>query len=268
MIRSALLALVLIGCTPPIAEAPAAKSAPPPVTPQPAVREGTRLDKILAIAKKTGPGRTSPFAPPDDPIKTWPLFEPECRAVLGDLDPLPRPDSQMFACEVETQLNDRAVVVTLQWQCPAGCTRRYIATEAAPLRQVGNQLGYIAVLPSLEAFVEDVKTDCDKACTLRLERVAFGGARAVFADCFAPMVSPGEKWIACRNARGDVLRVPITGGTPTLHTVTPQPNPFPFTGVYYGGMYPDRLHFDNATTLRAVWFQNGASTQVPLPWSE
>lgn len=78
--------------------------------------------------------------------------------------------------------------------------------------------GGVAASPAGDFLVVDedvgpVDTNSPFDGRVRLARLDIAtGARSPFADCVAPVLSPGGNWIACRNHAGDVLRVPIRGG--------------------------------------------------------
>jgi hypothetical protein len=86
-----------------------------------------------------------------------------------------------------------------------------------------------------------------------------------FADCFSPVLSPGGRWFACRNRRGDLLRVPVAGGK--LQTVAVNQAQGEITYIPYAYIYPDTPVFKSATK---VSFSTGdeENREVSVAWQE
>lgn len=85
-----------------------------------------------------------------------------------------------------------------------------------------------------------------------------------WTECGNPSFSPDEKWVVCRAANGDVLRLPIGGGEFEKVFSFDKTIPIqagPETGV---GVYP--VIFEDDSTIRIRTQTPEAMHQIAVPW--
>lgn len=118
--------------------------------------------------------------------------------------------------------------------------------------------GNVAASPGGDFLIVD--DDRAPPDVLRLARIDVAtGARSVFADCVSPRLSPGGKWIACRNHAGDVLRVPIGGGK--LEVVARSgANADQVLWVPYSYIWPEPVDFPSSDTVTFLTLQIDPAT--------
>lgn len=127
-------------------------------------------------------------------------------------------DESERGCLVRASADGRVALVITQDGC--GGDRCFVSAWA--VREAGSRLRLVgddpwALTPSGDAIFSTFPLipvgSAAYSVPLRTMRIDVAtGAIEPFAACFSPAVSPGGKWVLCRNEDGDVLRVPIAGG--------------------------------------------------------
>jgi hypothetical protein len=83
------------------------------------------------------------------------------------------------------------------------------------------------------------------------------------APCFSPRVSPGGRWVVCRDKDGNVLRVGPEGGLPVVAHRNIFPETVPYTP--YNGDTPSAVDFLSPSRML---ISDGEMPPEILPWSE
>jgi hypothetical protein len=83
------------------------------------------------------------------------------------------------------------------------------------------------------------------------------------APCFSPRVSPGGRWVVCRDKVGNVLRVGPEGGLPVVVHRNIFPETVPYTP--YNGDTPSAVDFLSPWRML---ISDGEMPPEILPWSE
>lgn len=143
---------------------------------------------------------------------------------------------------------------------------------AVPLRCADG--GGLAFDPTLTFYVTDRQRftgDSDTAADSATFEPELGWVKLEadepwqYAPCMSPTLSPGGGWFACRNRYGDVLRVPVAGGTPELvHAAATNREP---DFVPYAYVYPDAVRFES-NQLVLPEHPDGESETIAIPWTE
>lgn len=136
------------------------------------------------------------------------LTEEVCRSLVGW-------SGSFDNCWMHPLANGTAAVLVIQTECYGdGCSAEswlYADGKSKPTQQVPEELS----LDHRFAFVEEGMSDDGSPVVndmrlLRQDRRT--GESVVFAQCMAPMLSPGSHWIVCRDRLANVVRVPVGGG--------------------------------------------------------
>lgn len=94
------------------------------------------------------------------------------------------------------------------------------------------------------------------------------GKRHDFADCFSPKLSPGGRYVVCRDRAANVLRVPLSGGPPEM-LVDVQLAPEAVQFVPYAYLYPAAVEFRAADAMAFdVVYNDGAVFRRVVRWQE
>jgi len=94
------------------------------------------------------------------------------------------------------------------------------------------------------------------------------GRRQPFAGCFSPKLSPKGRWFVCRDRAANVLKVPLSGGTPEL-VASSGAVAEAIEWVPYAWLYPDPVEFRSPDELVfQIAYQDGALAQNAVAWTE
>jgi hypothetical protein len=124
-----------------------------------------------------------------------------------------------------------------------------------------------AALPSADEHTRDPFGGNDPVI---LNRIGLPSMKAEpFAPCFSPKLSPKGHWILCRDLGANVLKVPLSGGEPSLVTSSNlQPGEVAY--VWYAYIWPDAVAFVSETRFKFTIAQNGSDTVMEreVEWQE
>ncbi len=204
--------------------------------------------------------------------------EPGCEELVGWTQPFE-------SCKHEPVAGGKAALVSITTGCGGdSCdVRVFVHRPGQPAVQLPDSIrdgsltgGTLVVTPSLEHVITDWVGPGRKQGDWRVElyrvELKTGKASPWVKGCFSPALSPGGRWVLCRNRSGDVLKVPLTGGTPTR---------VPRSGlsaeqvywVPYSYIYPEAVSFPSPERLKVTTtVQGGPDGQEErtreLPWKE
>jgi hypothetical protein len=160
-------------------------------------------------------------ASPEDDEEPGPP-QPTCEELVGWTRATER-------CEREPVAGGKATLVTITELCGGdSCTVHvFLQRPGQPTVLLPDSVndgalsgGPLVVTPSLEHVITDWvgpgRNPGDRRVELYRVELKTGKASPWVKGCFSPALSPGGRWVLCRNRRGDVLKVPLTGGTPTF----------------------------------------------------
>jgi hypothetical protein len=208
-----------------------------------------------------------------------PLSREECQALTGWAQPLEE-------CSLTPVAGGKAALLQLTTECGGdSCdVQVFVYRPGRPVLRLpdsskGGSLtgGHLVMTPSLEHVITDwvglgPKDMGDWHVELYRIDLRTGKASPWVKGCFSPALSPRGRWILCRNRRGDVLKVPLTGGTPTLvHRSGLSAEQVPWTPYAY--LYPDAVTVPSPGRLRittsVVGGEDGEELRTQeLPWKE
>jgi hypothetical protein len=208
-----------------------------------------------------------------------PLSLEECRTLTGW-------EQELEECTLQPAARGKAGLLHLKTGCGGdSCdVRVFVYRPGQPLLQLPDAIrggsltgGGLVMTPSLDHVITDwvglgPKSMGDWRVELFRVELRTGKASPWVKGCFSPALSPGGRWILCRNRRGDVLKVPLSGGTPTV--------------VYRGGLseaqvywvphsflYPEPVSFPSpdrfqVTTIVVGGEEGEERRTVERPWRE
>ncbi|WPB82499.1 hypothetical protein KYC5002_25720 [Archangium violaceum] len=208
-----------------------------------------------------------------------PLSREECQALTGHARPLEE-------CSLTAVAGGKAALLQLTTECGGdSCdVQVFVYRPGQPVLRLpdsskGGSLtgGHLVMTPSLEHVITDwvglgPRDMGDWRVELYRIELRTGKASPWVKGCFSPALSPGGRWILCRNRRGDVLKVPLTGGTPTLvHRGGLSAEQVSWTPYAY--LYPDAVTFPSPGRMRVttsvVAGEDGETQRTQeLPWRE
>lgn len=235
-----------------------------------------RLALLVLVALAAACGSPSPRNRTETvPPAAWP-GKTGCRALVGHTGP----DEH---CEARRLAGGRAVWTRVTISCGGdSCdVHDYIVTAGrAPVRLEGS--GGAVVVDPLARFAihEVVDLRRDLAGNERLGDWEIylvrtdlqTGAAARWADCMAPALSPGGRWIICRDRLGDVFRSPTAGGPWERIYQLDLPGDAKVDWVPYAWTRPDQVSFPSPGELEvatAVVRDGDFATHVDRqPWHE
>jgi hypothetical protein len=218
------------------------------------------------VAKKHEPPSVAPIAREIEALSDDGPREARCRALTGYAG------KGYSSCSAELVAHGEAVLVRIETEC--GCTTCTVegwlfARGRAPVH-LADATGTIDATPSLDVIVRDVVgRDARGEWTVSLHRVdAKTGASTPFAACMSATLSPRGRFFACRDKAGNVLRVPLTGGEPTVVVVAGDGDRVDFAPEAH--VYPDPVAFRGDRTLAFDRFPRGKdeAETVTTAWSE
>jgi hypothetical protein len=233
-------------------------------------------------------------APPEaapDPMLLWALDEERnsgtllltwCRDQVNFREPAP-----LESCQLDSLGNGAVLLLTLVTECGGdSCsTEGYVlnaslhtftrvthnigaGAEASPL---GDALFVTSITnAALPGAPEEERRDAfGGQAPLILERISLPSMRSEpFAPCFSPKLSPKGRWLVCRDLAANVLKVPLTGGTPTRIASSGLAEGEAYF-VWYAYIWPQAVEFVSESVLRFnVVRADGASFQHDVPWEE
>jgi hypothetical protein len=206
------------------------------------------------------------------------LSAQECAELVGWKEPVEE-------CKLEPAAGGKAALVHLVTGCGGDscAVEVFVYRPGRPVLQLPGSIregsltgGAMVLMPSLEHVVTDwvgvVREPGDWRVELYRVDLKTGKASPWVKGCFSPALSPGGKWVLCRNRRGDVLKVPLTGGTPALvHR-----SGLSAEDVYWvphGYMYPDAVTFTSPGRMKVTTVVLGGpdgqeARTRELPWKE
>lgn len=184
-------------------------------------------------------------------------------------------------CSVERTALGKAAIVTLQTDCGADhCdTKAWVLIEGRTPMEMPSNVdtgGTVIVLPSLQYVLFDtIEGDLGekgvqwKPRIKRLEIKPEGfGKIDELAKCVSPAISPGAKWLACRDLEANVLLMPISGGPLRLFYKRPKSAKKPYV-VPYARILPDPVEFISSDRMRVTTNTNDESDEtIVLKWKE
>jgi hypothetical protein len=208
-----------------------------------------------------------------------PLSREECQALTGWTQLLEE-------CSLTAVVGGKAAFLQLTTECGGdSCdVQVFVYRPGRPLLRLpdsskGGSLtgGHLAMTPSLEHVITDwvglgPRDMGDWRVELYRIELRTGKASPWVKGCFSPALSPGGRWILCRNRRGDVLKVPLTGGTPTLvHRSGLSAGQVLWTP--YASLYPDAVTFPSPERLQLTTIVLGGPDgeerrTLEIPWKE
>lgn len=240
-------------------------------------------------AKRTGavqPISAAPSADPaeePEPIPDDPEWPERCRGLVNYSE-----GEQMESCALTLHGNGSALVLHIVSGCGGDSCEvvAWVYTQALGrfVQIPGDVGGTLAADPNGRFLLLDDATDLsiphegeaelrdpfggkDELITAKLELPSM--TKTPFAACFSPSLSPGGRWFVCRNRAGDVLKVPIEGGTPKL-VVKSGVAKDDLRWVLYAYGYPEAVEFIGAARLRyrlEIQSRDGIEERE-APWSE
>lgn len=205
-----------------------------------------------------------------------PLSREECLALTGWTQPLE-------SCSLEPVAGGKAAFLQLTTECGGdSCdVQVFVYRPGRPVLRLpdshkGGSLtgGHLAMTPSLEHVITDwvglgPKDMGDWRVELYRIELRTGKASPWVKGCFSPALSPGGRWILCRNQSGDVLKVPLKGGTPTLVHRSGLSSGQVYW-VPYAYIYPEAVTFPSPERLEFTTVSPGGEERrtQELPWRE
>ena len=207
---------------------------------------------------------------------SWYISEALCRQITSY-------EGEMYEkeCHVERTASGKAAIVRLQTECGGdSCeTKAWVLIEGRTPMEIPSGVdtgGTVVVLPSLQYVLFDTveggpggKGVQWKPYIKRLEIQSGGfGKLDELARCVSPSVSPGAKWIVCRDLEANVLLMPISGGK--LHLFYKRPkNAKKAYVVPYGRIVPYPVQFTSPDRMLVTTNTNDESDEKKvLKWNE
>lgn len=220
-------------------------------------------------------------APEPEPIPDDPEWPEHCRGLVNYSE-----DAQMESCALTLHGNGSALVLHIVSGC-GGDSCEVVAwvytQELGRFVQIpGDVGGTLAADPNGRFLLLDDATELsiphegelrdpfggkDELITAKLELPSM--TKTPFAACFSSTLSPGGRWFVCRNRTGDVLKVPIEGGTPALVVKSGVAKDDLRWALYAYG-YPEAVEFIGVARLRfrlEIQSRDGIEERE-APWSE
>lgn len=201
--------------------------------------------------------------------------QPACEELVGWAQPAER-------CEREEVAGGKASIVSITEACGGdSCSVQvFIHRPGQPAVRLPDAInegsltgGTLVVTPSLEHVITDWVGPGPRQGDWRVElyrvELKTGKASPWVKGCFSPALSPGGRWVLCRNRRGDVLKVPLTGGTPRLVHRSGLSEDRVYW-VPYGYIYPDAVSFLSPERMKVTTTLQGGEEEHTreLPWKE
>ncbi|NMO15201.1 hypothetical protein HPC49_01355 [Pyxidicoccus fallax] len=206
------------------------------------------------------------------------LSAEDCAALVGWTGP-------MENCTFTPVAGGKAALVQLKTGCGGDscAVQVFVYRPGRPVTQLPDSVGdgsltggTLVLTPSLDHVITDWvgwgSGTGDRRVELYRVDLRTGEAASWVKDCFSPALSPGGRWILCRNRRGDVLKVPLTGGTPALVHRSGLSEEDVYW-VPYGYVYPDAVTFPSPERIEVSTDVLGGpdgeeKRTLELPWRE
>jgi hypothetical protein len=206
------------------------------------------------------------------------LSQEECAELVGWKE-------VVESCTLEPAAAGKAALVQLVTGCGGdSCgVQVFVYRPGKPVLQLPDAIkggsltgGTLVLTPSLQHVITDWvgqgREQGEWSVELYRVELRTGKASPWVKGCFSPTLSPRGRWVLCRNRRGDVLKVPVAGGTPALvHRSGLSPEDVYW--VPYSYVYPAAVTFSSPERLQVTTVvQGGPDGQEErtreLPWRE
>jgi hypothetical protein len=254
--------LVVVSCAHAarLAAAPAPSHDTPSVLANVTTPQPVATASAVAVGSQAEPPPAAALLQQDQPLESSrPLDIERCGALTPAFETAGR-------CWAKRTARGHAALVFAESACTAGnCGDRValVDDEHATARLLPGALGWngATVVPSLRyAVVDDgarhlIRLDLSVADLARAER-------RHFASCGAPVLSPGGRWIVCRDQAASVLRVPVSGGR--LERVWKCPY-----SLLRAGQTQQPVEFTSSTSMEVPVEVTGDAGMIETaPWTE
>lgn len=195
-----------------------------------------------------------------------------CAALLG-LAPKETPNG----CRAQLLGHGSTLLIYAETECGgdscSGNTWAWNARTNGPLRLKHSEGSFEAAPDGSFLLIDDAVTSEEPTATgftvdFHLSRVNLPSLnRETFAPCMSAKLSPGGRWIVCRNREADVLKVPLSGGQPEVVVRVGSKD---VRWVPYALIYPSAVEFNSATRMTYTVDENSRDThqEFTVAWQE